>query len=103
LLVDETRPTGVQLDCQADTITGIEYYLERMLETTKRRAIKSSTWPSQSLARLGYTPAADTLEVPLLDEIITQDELLELDDRKGLGQPRHKPFAQVLASPALCS
>ncbi|KPZ10692.1 Hpt domain-containing protein [Pseudomonas syringae group genomosp. 3] len=98
LLVDETRPTGVQLDCLADTITGIEYYLERMLEDHEAPGDQVLDMAQQSLARLGYTPAADTLEVPLLDEIITQDELLELDDRKALVSPT-QTIAQVLASP----
>ncbi|POP71943.1 Hpt domain-containing protein [Pseudomonas syringae] len=98
LLVDETRPTWVQLDCLADTITGIEYYLERMLEDHQAPGDQVLDMAQQSLARLGYTPAADTLEVPLLEEIITQDELLELDDRKALVSPT-QTIAQVLASP----
>ncbi|MFH7344875.1 Hpt domain-containing protein [Pseudomonas syringae pv. tagetis] len=98
LLVDETRPAWVQLDCLADTITGIEYYLERMLEDHEAPGDQVLDMAQQSLARLGYTPAADTLEVPLLEEIITQDELLELDDRKALVSPT-QTIAQVLASP----
>ncbi|WP_116865530.1 Hpt domain-containing protein [Pseudomonas savastanoi] len=98
LLVDETRPSWVQLDCLADTITGIEYYLERMLEDHEAPGDQVLDMAQQSLARLGYTPAADTLEVPLLEEIITQDELLELDDRKALVSPA-QTIAQVLASP----
>ncbi|WP_440811855.1 Hpt domain-containing protein [Pseudomonas syringae] len=98
LLIDDTRPGWVQLDCLADTITGIEYYLERMLEDHETPGDQILDMAQQSLARLGYSPAADTLDVPLLDEIITQDELLELDDRKALVSPT-QTIAQVLASP----
>ncbi|MCF5707056.1 response regulator [Pseudomonas syringae] len=98
LLVDETRPGWVQLDCLADTITGVEYYLERMGEDHAAPGDQILDMAQESLARLGYTPAPDTLEVPLLDEVITQDELLALDDRKALVSPT-QTIAQVLARP----
>ncbi|ORC54600.1 hybrid sensor histidine kinase/response regulator, partial [Pseudomonas floridensis] len=98
LLVDETRPGWVQLDSLADTITGVEYYLERMGEDHQAPGDQILDMAQQSLARLGYTPAPDTLEVPVLDEVITQDELLALDDRKALVSPT-QTIAQVLARP----
>ncbi len=98
LLVDETRPDAVLLDCLADTLTGVEYYLERMGEDHEAPGDQILDLAQQSLARLGYAPAPDTLEVPLLDEVITQDELLALDDRKALVSPT-QTIAQVLASP----
>ncbi|MDO7927144.1 Hpt domain-containing protein [Pseudomonas sp. KFB-139] len=98
LLVDETRPTWTQLDCLADTLTGVEYYLERMGEDHEAPGNQILDLAQQSLARLGYSPAPDTLDVPLLDEVITQEELLELDDRQVLVSPT-QTIAQVLASP----
>ncbi|WP_024694234.1 Hpt domain-containing protein [Pseudomonas syringae] len=98
LLVDETRPDAGRLDCLADTLTGVEYYLERMGEDHEAPGDQILDLAQQSLARLGYAPAPDTLEVPLLDEVITQDELLALDDRKALVSPT-QTIAQVLASP----
>ncbi|WP_122315007.1 Hpt domain-containing protein [Pseudomonas cichorii] len=98
LLVDDNRPTWTQLDCLADTLTGIEYYLERMGEDHEAPGNQILDMAQQSLARLGYSPAPDTLDVPLLDEVITQDELLELDERQVLVSPA-QTIAQVLASP----
>ncbi|WP_205901793.1 Hpt domain-containing protein, partial [Pseudomonas viridiflava] len=98
LLVDETRPGAMQLDSLADTISCVEYYLERMGEDHEAPGDQILDMAQQSLARLGYTPAPDSLEVPLLDEVITQDELLALDDRKALVSPT-QTIAQVLAKP----
>ena len=98
LLVDDNRPSWTQLDCLADTLTGVEYYLERMGEDHEAPGNQILDLAQQSLARLGYSPAPDTLDVPLLDEVITQDELLELDDRQVLVSPT-QTIAQVLASP----
>ncbi|MCD5995045.1 Hpt domain-containing protein [Pseudomonas sp. CDFA 602] len=98
LLVGRTRPDWVQLDSLADTITAVEYYLERMGEDHEAPGDQILDMAQQSLARLGYTPVPDTLEVPLLEEVITQDELLALDDRKALVSPT-QTIAQVLASP----
>ncbi|MEE5130113.1 Hpt domain-containing protein [Pseudomonas alliivorans] len=98
LLVDEIRPGAVQLDSLADTLSCVEYYLERMGEDHEAPGDQILDMAQQSLARLGYTPAPDMLEVPLLDEVITQDELLALDDRKALVSPT-QTIAQVLARP----
>ena len=52
-----------------------------------------------SLEGLGYSPMPDAaVEVPLLDEVISQDELLELQARQDLVSPT-QTIAQVLASP----
>ncbi|MFJ4143435.1 Hpt domain-containing protein [Pseudomonas sp. NPDC089734] len=98
LLANDTRPSWTQLDCLADTLTGIEYYLERMGEDHEAPGNQILDLAQQSLARLGYSPAPDTLDVPLLDDVVTQDELLELDDRQVLVSPT-QTIAQVLASP----
>lgn len=98
LLVDETRPAWTQLDSLADTITGIEYYLERMGEDHEAPGEQVLDMAQESLARLGYTPASDTLDVPVLDEVISQDEILELEARNALVSPT-QTIADVLASP----
>lgn len=98
LLIDETRPAWTQLDSLADTITGIEYYLERMGEDHEAPGEQVLDMAQESLARLGYTPASDTLDVPVLDEVISQDEILELEARNALVSPT-QTIADVLASP----
>jgi chemosensory pili system protein ChpA (sensor histidine kinase/response regulator) len=96
LLVDETRPSWLQLDSLADTLTGIEYYLERMGEDPGTPGDQILDMAQQSLARLGYSPAPE--DVPVLEEVVTQDELLELNARQALVTPS-QTLAQVLASP----
>lgn len=96
LLVDETRPSWLQLDSLADTLTGIEYYLERMGEDPGTPGDQILDLAQQSLARLGYSPAPE--DVPVLEEVVTQDELLELNARQALVTPS-QTLAQVLASP----
>lgn len=96
LLVDETRPSWLQLDSLADTLTGVEYYLERMGEDPGTPGDQILDMAQQSLARLGYSPAPE--DVPVLEEVVTQDELLELDARQALVSPA-QTIAQVLASP----
>jgi chemosensory pili system protein ChpA (sensor histidine kinase/response regulator) len=98
LLVDETRPAWTQLDSLADTITGIEYYLERMGEDHEAPGEQVLDMAQESLARLGYSPILDAEEVPLLDEVISQDEILELEARNALVSPA-QTIADVLASP----
>ncbi len=98
LLVDETRPAWTQLDSLADTITGIEYYLERMGEDHEAPGEQVLDMAQESLARLGYFPTLDAQGVPLLDEVISQDEILELQARNALVSPT-QTIADVLASP----
>jgi chemosensory pili system protein ChpA (sensor histidine kinase/response regulator) len=98
LLVDETRPAWTQLDSLADTITGIEYYLERMGEDHEAPGEQVLDMAEESLARLGYSPTPDAMEVPLLDEVISQDEILELEARNALVSPT-QTIAEVLALP----
>ena len=96
LMVDKTRPDWLQLDSLADTLTGIEYYLERMGEDPNAPGDHILDMAQQSLARLGYTPEPE--DVPVLEEVVTQDELLELNARHALVSPA-QTIAQVLASP----
>ncbi|SQF93902.1 response regulator receiver:CheW-like protein :ATP-binding region, ATPase-like:Hpt [Paucimonas lemoignei] len=98
LLVDETRPAWTQLDSLADTITGIEYYLERMGEDHESPGEQVLDMAQESLARLGYFPTLEAQGVPLLDEIISQDEILELQALNALVSPT-QTIADVLASP----
>ncbi len=98
LLIDETRPAWTQLDSLADTITGIEYYLERMGEDHESPGEQVLDMAQESLARLGYSPTLDAQEVPVLDEVISQDEILELEARNALVSPT-QTIADVLASP----
>ena len=100
LLVDETRPGWTQLDCLADTLTGVEYYLERMGEDPEAPGDQILDMARQSLARLGYSPALESLDVPVLEELVTQDELLELSARQALvSLSPSQTLAQVLARP----
>jgi len=98
LLVDEQRPAWTQLDSLADAITGIEYYLERMAEDHEAPGEQVLDMAQASLAKLGYAPTPDTLEVPVLEEVVSQDELLELQARQALVSPT-QTIAEVLASP----
>ena len=98
LLVDENRPAWTQLDSLADTLTGIEYYLERMGEDPEAPGEQVLDMAQESLALLGYSPTPDAMEVPLLDEVISQDEILELQARQALVSPT-QTIADVLGSP----
>lgn len=98
LLVDETRPTWTQLDSLADTLTGVEYYLERMGEDHEAPGDQVLDLAEESLARLGYTPTPNAMEVPLLDEVISHEELQDLQAREALISPT-QTIAEVLASP----
>jgi chemosensory pili system protein ChpA (sensor histidine kinase/response regulator) len=98
LLVDESRPAWTQLDSLADTITGVEYYLERMGEDHEAPGEQVLDMAQESLAKLGYSPMPDTADLPLLHEVISQDELLELQARNELVSPT-QTIAEVLGSP----
>ncbi len=98
LLVDETRPAWTQLDSLADTLSGVEYYLERMGEDHEAPGEQVLDMAEESLARLGYSPMPDAMDVPLLDEVISQDEILELEARNALVSPT-QTIAEVLALP----
>jgi chemosensory pili system protein ChpA (sensor histidine kinase/response regulator) len=98
LLVDETRPSWTQLDSLADALTGVEYYLERMGEDHEAPGDQILDMAQESLARLGYTPTPNAMEVPLLDEVISHEELHELQERQALVSPT-QTIAEVLASP----
>ncbi|MDD1965098.1 Hpt domain-containing protein [Pseudomonas putida] len=98
LLGSEQKPAVSQLDHLADVIIGIEYYLERMAEDPEAPGEHVLDLAQESLARLGYSPAAETVEVPVLEQVISDDELNELHDRQALVSPS-KSLAEVLASP----
>jgi chemosensory pili system protein ChpA (sensor histidine kinase/response regulator) len=98
LLVDEARPVGSQLDHFADVIIGIEYYLERMAEDPEAPGEHVLDLAQESLAKLGYSPVADTVDVPVLEEVISHEELSELHERQALVSPS-KSIAEVLATP----
>ncbi|MDY7566954.1 Hpt domain-containing protein [Pseudomonas sp. RTC3] len=99
LLEDNTPPTWGQLDGLADALTSIEYYLERLGQDHEAPGEQVLDRAQSSLEGLGYSPIPDAVvEVPLLDEVISQDELLELQPRQELVSPT-QTIAQVLASP----
>jgi chemosensory pili system protein ChpA (sensor histidine kinase/response regulator) len=93
LLKDGQRPAWSQLDHLADVIIGIEYYLERMAEDPEAPGEHVLDLAQESLAKLGYSPVAEA-DVPVLEEIVRQDELHEPAVSND-GQS----IAQVLASP----
>lgn len=98
LLVDEARPAWSQLDHLADVIIGIEYYLERMAEDPEAPGEHVLDLAEESLARLGYSPIADIVDVPVLEEVVSDEELSELHERQALISPS-KSIAEVLATP----
>jgi chemosensory pili system protein ChpA (sensor histidine kinase/response regulator) len=99
LLVDKAPPTWPQLDGLADALTSIEYYLERLGEDHEAPGEQVLDMAQVSLASLGYSPIPDVaVELPVLDEVISQDELLELKARQALVSPS-QTLAEVLASP----
>jgi chemosensory pili system protein ChpA (sensor histidine kinase/response regulator) len=98
LLADDARPAGSQLDHFADVIIGIEYYLERMAEDPEAPGEHLLDLAQESLARLGYSPVADIVDVPVLEEVISHEELSELHEQQALVSPS-KSIAEVLATP----
>ncbi|MGV8918544.1 MAG: Hpt domain-containing protein [Pseudomonas sp.] len=99
LLQGEAPPSWSQLDSLADALTGIEYYLERLGEDHEAPGERVLDKAQISLADLGYAPPPDeVIDVPVLEEMISQDELLELAARQSLASPS-QTLAQVLGSP----
>lgn len=99
LLAGNTPPAWPQLDSLADALTSIEYYLERLGQDHEAPGEQVLDKAQASLASLGYSPTPDaSVEVPLLEEVVSQDELLELQARQELVSPT-QTIAQVLASP----
>jgi chemosensory pili system protein ChpA (sensor histidine kinase/response regulator) len=98
LLIEEGRPAQSQLDNLAEAITGVEYYLERMAEDPEAPGEHVLDLAQESLARLGYSPAPDAVDLPVLDEVISDQEMLDLRARQALVSPT-QTIAQVLASP----
>jgi len=98
LLADAEPPAWAQLDHLADVIIGIEYYLERMAEDPEAPGEHVLDLAQESLARLGYSPVPEAVDVPVLDEVISHEELSELHEQQMLVSP-DKSIAEVLASP----
>ncbi|MEA9994387.1 Hpt domain-containing protein [Pseudomonas sp. 10B1] len=99
LLMDSAPPTWLQLDGLADALTSIEYYLERLGEDHEAPGEHVLDMAQASLTQLGYSPIPNAaMDVPLLEEIITQDELLEMNARQALVSST-RTLAEVLASP----
>lgn len=100
LLNDNERPAWSQLDHLADVIIGIEYYLERMAEDPEAPGEHVLDLAQDSLAKLGYSPVADTADVPVLDEVVSQEELQQLREQQAtLNASLNPSIAEVLASP----
>jgi chemosensory pili system protein ChpA (sensor histidine kinase/response regulator) len=97
LLSSTEPPASSQLDHLADVIIGIEYYLERMAEDPEAPGEHVLDLAQESLAKLGYSPVPDT-DVPVLDEVISHEELNELHEQQALVNPSQS-IAEVLASP----
>ena len=94
LLAEPGQPEGAELERLADAITGIEYYLERLSDDPESSGEQVLDVAEQSLADLGYEPAA--LEVPVLGEV--------LDPTEAPVQPLENPqvvqsLADALAHP----
>ncbi|MEB0079288.1 Hpt domain-containing protein [Pseudomonas sp. CCI3.2] len=101
LLMDTSPPTWPQLDGLADALTSIEYYLERLGEDHEAPGEQVLDMAQLSLTQLGYSPIPNAaMDVPLLEEVITQDELLEMNARQALVSST-LTLAEVLASPVL--
>ena len=98
LLVDEDRPAQTQLDSLAEALTGVEYYLERMAEDPEAPGEHVLDLAQASLAKLGYSPAPDAVELPVLEEVISDQEMVDLRARQALVNPT-QTIAQVLAVP----
>ncbi len=97
LLGSEQPPAWSQLDLLADVIIGIEYYLERMGKDPEAPGERVLDLAQESLAKLGYSPAPD-VDVPVLEEVVSHEELHELHEQQALVSPS-KSIAEVLASP----
>ncbi|GAB7528081.1 Hpt domain-containing protein [Pseudomonas sp. 3A(2025)] len=68
LLGIDTRPGEAALDGLAETLTAVEYYLERMSEDHEAPGDQILDMAQASLARLGYVPVADTVGLPPVEE-----------------------------------
>ncbi|MFY1665536.1 Hpt domain-containing protein [Pseudomonas sp. Pseu.R1] len=95
LLQDQGRPSWSQLDHLADVIIGIEYYLERMAEDPEAPGERVLDLAQESLARLGYSPVTDEVEVPMLDQVIAHAAQHDTPPASVESQS----LAEVLASP----
>ena len=102
LLADGGHPTGPQLDHLADVIIGIEYYLERMAEDPEAPGEHVLDLAQESLAKLGYSPVPDAVDVPVLEDVISPEvlnELIEQQTTANISLIPSKTIAEVLASP----
>ncbi|WP_210641756.1 Hpt domain-containing protein [Pseudomonas sp. Tri1] len=98
LLLDQAQPGWEALDHLADVITGLEYYLERLSEDPETPGEPLLDAVERSLAALGYFP--DEARVPLLDDVLSPNEALLMQDLQELNDPQTvQSLAEVLASP----
>ncbi len=98
LLAEPQHPEAGQLDKLADALSAIEYYLERLSEDPQAPGERILDVAQESLAALGYLPAA--LHVPVLEDVLSPAEALVMRDLQPLDSPQvTRSLAQVLASP----
>ncbi|CAD5203264.1 Hpt domain-containing protein [Pseudomonas sp. FEN] len=98
LLQDPQPPSWQQLDRLADALSSIEYYLERLGEDHEAPGERLLDLAEESLDALGYRPAEQ--DVPVLDEILSPNEALVMQDLQALDSPQvAQSLAEVLASP----
>ncbi len=82
----------------APSLSGIEYYLERLAEDHEALGEQVLDKVEQSLDALGYLPVE--LEVPLLEEVLSPTEALVMRDLQALDDPHVvQSLADVLANP----
>ncbi|MEN5312105.1 Hpt domain-containing protein [Pseudomonas koreensis] len=102
LLLDPHEPGWQQLDHLADVITSLEYYLERLSDDPQAPNEQLLDVAQKSLASLGFFPdeQPDEPHVPLLDDVLSPNEALVMQDLQALDDPETvQSLADVLASP----
>lgn len=88
------RPPRERMERLAEAVAGIGYYLERLAQDLLASGEQPLDLAERSLLALGYAPETE-VQVPLLDEVVSQEELLSLQE----GGPSAATLAEVLARP----
>lgn len=96
LLNTDTRPDEASLDGLAETLSAVEYYLERMSEDHEAPGDQILDMAQASLARLGYAPAAEIPEAAVPEALPAETAS---HDPLQADEPPTRTIAQVLASP----
>ena len=97
-LLGPHSPSAVQLEHLADALISIEYYLERLAQDPGAAGEAVLDRAEESLIELGYAPMERN--VPLLDDVLSPNEILVMQDLQELGDPQvMQSLADVLASP----